>query len=303
MTEILLLLLSPPRSPSNAHTGAGQPARSRRSHRRRSDRWIPLGALAVAAALLSGCAANSAKTRPTTQRPARPAERSESITQIMSGPDHGVEAIVDSMFTTSDDTLGETEETTVANGSSAQDWLDSAEESLEIAARRLEAHDRAGYEQAMVDAHHAMWRAETALAEDPQALAVLAPIYEKLIVDLREGFSAPGAPTEPASEPVTELDASPAELAAAEPSEAARASYDMPIDPDNPLVAKYLALFQEGQRRRYLEETFRRSDRYREMVLREIHAAGLPEELWAVPIIESGYKVSAYSRARAVGLW
>lgn len=301
MTEILLLLLSPPRSPSYERTGCGQQPQASRSSRPRSNSAIPLLALGIAAALGAGCAAS---TPPAAHRPARSGERSESVTQIMSGPDRSVEGLVDSMFATSED-VGAGEETAITSGSSAQDWLDSAEESLEIAARRLDANDRAGYEQAMVDAHHAMWRAETALAEDPQALAVLAPIYEKLIVDLREGFSAPGAPAEPAAEQVTELDASPAELADADakPVPVAPTNFDMPIDPNNPLVAKYLALFQEGQRRRYLEETFRRSDQYREMVLREIRAAGLPEELWAVPIIESGYKTSAYSRAKAVGLW
>jgi membrane-bound lytic murein transglycosylase D len=224
------------------------------------------------------------------------------MTQTFSGPDRGSEATIDTLLAAGDEP--ETEDGALTTTSSAHEWFDAAEESLELARRRLEANDLPGYEQAMVDAHHALWRGQTALADDPSALAILAPIYEKLIADLREGFSVPGAPAEQASDAVVELDASPAELAHAEPAPpAAPTNFDMPIDPDNPLVAKYLALFQEGQRRRYLEETFRRSDRYREMVLKEIRAAGLPEELWAVPIIESGYKTSAYSRARAVGLW
>jgi membrane-bound lytic murein transglycosylase D len=77
----------------------------------------------------------------------------------------------------------------------------------------------------------------------------------------------------------------------------------MPIDPKNPLTAKYLALFQEGRRREALEQAFERAGRYRADVLKEIRARRLPEELWVVPVIESGYKVSAYSRARAVGPW
>jgi membrane-bound lytic murein transglycosylase D len=39
------------------------------------------------------------------------------------------------------------------------------------------------------------------------------------------------------------------------------------------------------------------------MIAEELRTAGLPEELSWLPIIESGFKVRAYSRARALGLW
>jgi membrane-bound lytic murein transglycosylase D len=39
------------------------------------------------------------------------------------------------------------------------------------------------------------------------------------------------------------------------------------------------------------------------MILEELRKAGLPEELSWVPLIESGFKVRAYSRARALGPW
>jgi membrane-bound lytic murein transglycosylase D len=79
--------------------------------------------------------------------------------------------------------------------------------------------------------------------------------------------------------------------------------FELPIDPSQPLIQKYLNLFQKGKRRKFIEDSFRRSGRYRDLVLREIRARGLPEELWLVALIESGYKTSAYSRKRAAGLW
>jgi len=39
------------------------------------------------------------------------------------------------------------------------------------------------------------------------------------------------------------------------------------------------------------------------MILEELRKAGLPEELSWMPLIESGFNVRAYSRARALGLW
>ncbi|MFC1890705.1 lytic transglycosylase domain-containing protein [Thermodesulfobacteriota bacterium] len=38
-------------------------------------------------------------------------------------------------------------------------------------------------------------------------------------------------------------------------------------------------------------------------MLEELEAAGLPLQLSWLPLIESGFKVKAYSRARALGLW
>jgi membrane-bound lytic murein transglycosylase D len=39
------------------------------------------------------------------------------------------------------------------------------------------------------------------------------------------------------------------------------------------------------------------------MILEKLEAAGLPAELSWLPLIESGFKVKALSRARALGLW
>jgi membrane-bound lytic murein transglycosylase D len=184
-------------------------------------------------------------------------------------------------------------------GGQAEDLLESAEAALVTAGEAHAAGNTETYREYLAEAFDSLRRAELAMSEDAASFAYLRPAYEGLIADLRTGLTATVG-----LESVATLDASPAELArAGEVHLGNGASYDMPIDPDDPLVAKYLALFNEGQRRAFLEEAFARSNRYRAMVLEEIRKAGLPEELWVVPIVESGYKVSAYSRARAVGLW
>lgn len=180
----------------------------------------------------------------------------------------------------------------------AEDLLEVAEAALVTAGEAHAAGHEGEYRDALGEAFEALRRAELAMSEDATSFAYLRPAYEGLISDLRTGITAASP------EAGSALDASPAELAgAAEVHLGNGASYEMPINPDDPLVAKYLALFNEGQRRAFLEDAFARSNRYRPMVLEEIRKAGLPEELWVVPIVESGYKVSAYSRARAVGLW
>lgn len=181
----------------------------------------------------------------------------------------------------------------------AEDLFEVAEAALVTAGEAHAAGNEEAYRESLAEAFEALRRAELGMSEDAASFAYLRPAYEGLISDLRAGLAAVGPEAEKST-----LDASPDELAGASEVHLGNgASYDMPINPDDPLVAKYLALFNEGQRRAFLEDAFARSNRYRAMVLDEIRRAGLPEELWVVPIVESGYKVSAYSRARAVGLW
>jgi len=42
---------------------------------------------------------------------------------------------------------------------------------------------------------------------------------------------------------------------------------------------------------------------YRPIIIRELKKAGIPEELSWLPLVESGFKILALSRARALGLW
>lgn len=71
---------------------------------------------------------------------------------------------------------------------------------------------------------------------------------------------------------------------------------------ENNHVKQEIKLFQTKEKK-YFEESYKRSGRYREMILEELKKNGLPEQLSWMPVIESGFKVRAFSRARALGLW
>jgi len=58
-----------------------------------------------------------------------------------------------------------------------------------------------------------------------------------------------------------------------------------------------------GPERSFFIASVKRSGRYRPQILEALRQAGLPEELSWLPLIESGFKVDALSRARALGLW
>ncbi len=70
----------------------------------------------------------------------------------------------------------------------------------------------------------------------------------------------------------------------------------------NPHVEKAIALFK-GKDKNFFRNAYLRSGRYRQAIIREIKKAGLPEELSWLPLIESGFKTKALSRARALGMW
>jgi membrane-bound lytic murein transglycosylase D len=70
----------------------------------------------------------------------------------------------------------------------------------------------------------------------------------------------------------------------------------------NDHVAQALTSFKNGERKFFLS-AYRRSGKYRSEIVRALKEAGLPEELSWLPLIESGFRVRALSRARALGLW
>jgi membrane-bound lytic murein transglycosylase D len=67
-------------------------------------------------------------------------------------------------------------------------------------------------------------------------------------------------------------------------------------------VEKEIRQFQTVERDFFIS-SYQRSAMYRPMILRELKKAGLPEELSWLPLVESGFKISALSTARALGLW
>lgn len=80
-------------------------------------------------------------------------------------------------------------------------------------------------------------------------------------------------------------------------------SFDLEIQMvDNAEVQREIKTFTNGERTFFLE-SYRRSGLYRQMMLKKLEEAGLPSQLSWLPLVESGYKVKAYSRASAVGPW
>ncbi len=70
----------------------------------------------------------------------------------------------------------------------------------------------------------------------------------------------------------------------------------------NEHVEKEIKRFQ-GRERTFFIESYKRSGKYMDRILADLKEAGLPEELAWLPLIESGFKTKALSRARALGLW
>ncbi|MFC1858996.1 transglycosylase SLT domain-containing protein, partial [Thermodesulfobacteriota bacterium] len=76
----------------------------------------------------------------------------------------------------------------------------------------------------------------------------------------------------------------------------------IPIDINTHVQAE-IDLFTKGKERQFFIDSYKRSGRYREQIEKDLTKAGIPTELSWLPLIESGFKVKALSRARALGLW
>lgn len=70
----------------------------------------------------------------------------------------------------------------------------------------------------------------------------------------------------------------------------------------NEYVEREIKLFQTMERDFFLE-SYKRSGRYRSEMVKAFREAGIPEDITWLPLIESGFKLRAMSRARALGLW
>ncbi len=75
----------------------------------------------------------------------------------------------------------------------------------------------------------------------------------------------------------------------------------MPI-PQNDRVLAYVELFQ-GRLRDYIHESLTRGTKYLPMIQEVFRAEGLPLDLAYIPVIESGFKTNALSKASARGPW
>lgn len=70
----------------------------------------------------------------------------------------------------------------------------------------------------------------------------------------------------------------------------------------NPLVEKWISYFQ-GRGRPHMERYLSRSTRYEKLMKKVLKDNGLPEDLFYIALIESGFSSRATSTASAVGYW
>ena len=70
----------------------------------------------------------------------------------------------------------------------------------------------------------------------------------------------------------------------------------------NPLVEKWIAYFQ-GRGRPHMERYLARSTRYEKLMKKVLRDNGLPEDIFYIAMIESGFSSKAVSHASAVGYW
>ena len=71
----------------------------------------------------------------------------------------------------------------------------------------------------------------------------------------------------------------------------------------NKHVKKEINNFTKKREKKFFIESYKRSGKYRKKMAEALKNAGLPVELSWLPLIESGFKAKALSKARALGLW
>jgi membrane-bound lytic murein transglycosylase D len=81
------------------------------------------------------------------------------------------------------------------------------------------------------------------------------------------------------------------------------ASWDLGLPMVNNEFVQYEIKSMTTREREELLAGYQRAGRYRPMILKKLEEAGLPSQLSWLPLVESWFKVSALSRASALGLW
>lgn len=81
-------------------------------------------------------------------------------------------------------------------------------------------------------------------------------------------------------------------------------SWDIEVDAyaTQEKVAHYMELFLGSARGRFVER-LQRGKQYEPMIREKFRAAGIPEDMYFLGLVESGFDPHAYSRAAAVGMW
>jgi membrane-bound lytic murein transglycosylase D len=72
---------------------------------------------------------------------------------------------------------------------------------------------------------------------------------------------------------------------------------------ENPLTMRYIAYYSSPEGIAYLNTVLERGNIYMPFIREEIEKRNLPPELLYLPVIESGFQITAKSKSGAVGLW
>lgn len=68
-------------------------------------------------------------------------------------------------------------------------------------------------------------------------------------------------------------------------------------------VQRYVAAFTRGPARQRFTDRLSAGTRYESMIRSKLRAGELPEDMYYLALVESGFNPNAYSRAAAVGMW
>ncbi len=84
----------------------------------------------------------------------------------------------------------------------------------------------------------------------------------------------------------------------------AEATWDIDVDSyvTQKQVARYVDIFLGSSRTRFVER-LQRGKQYEPMIRETFRTAGIPEDMYFLALVESGFDPQAYSRAAAVGMW
>jgi membrane-bound lytic murein transglycosylase D len=155
--------------------------------------------------------------------------------------------------------------------------------------------------------------ADEAAAQERAAREILAPgapdhaAIEELQAAAaeEEGEPTPGEPVE--ASPLDEIADTPVEPSEAEIEkerglvEQDPTTFDFPVE-INPRVLAYVDYFT-GRHREFFQNSLNRSGRYLDMIHRVFDEEGVPRDLAYMAHVESAFKVTAYSRAKARGIF
>lgn len=75
------------------------------------------------------------------------------------------------------------------------------------------------------------------------------------------------------------------------------------IPDGNAIYAKFISDYTSAGGKKWLNSVMQRADPYRTYIAERLHFYNLPDELFYLPVIESGFAANAVSKSGAVGLW